>query len=212
MNCCQCKGIETLFNKSYVSKELARYRRKGPDKVTGLLISALKAEGASGMTLLDIGGGIGTIQHELLKLGVGRALNVEASADYIEAARAEAERQGHADRIGHHHANFADLAADISSADIVTLNRVICCYHDMPGLVGLSAARAHKLYGVVFPRDTWWMKMGLAVQNFFFWLQRNPFRTYVHPSREIEAMVKSQGLKRRFHRETFIWHVILYGR
>jgi magnesium-protoporphyrin O-methyltransferase len=203
--------METLFNTNYVTSELSRYRRKGPAKTTQLLIDALKAEGVSGMTLLDIGGGIGAIQHELLKSGVKRSLNVEASTAYLEAARAEAERQGHADRMSHHHGNFVDLSADLPAADIVTLDRVICCYHDMRRLVSLSAARARQLYGVVYPRDTWWMKIGLSIQNLFFRLQRNPFRTFAHSSREVEALASRQGLKRRFYRQTLVWQVVVYA-
>ena len=133
MGCCQ--SIETHFNKKTVAKELKRYREKGPLKVTRVLIEALKAEGIEGMTLLDIGGGVGSIQHELLKAGVSNIINVEASKAYIEAAKEEAERQGHADQVSHHHGNFIDLAPDIPQVDIVTLDRVICCYHDMQALV-----------------------------------------------------------------------------
>lgn len=172
MNCCQCQGIEAQFDRKKAAKKLETYRAHSPDLTTRILIDALKAEGAEGMTLLDIGGGVGAIQHELLRSGVRSVTNVEASTAYIAAARAEHERQGHADHVDHRHGNFVDLAADLPPADIVTLDRVICCYHDMQALVGLSAARARKLYGVVYPRDTWWAKIGLPVENFFHWLRK----------------------------------------
>ena len=38
-----------------------------------------------------------------------------------------------------------------SRTDILTLDRVICCYPDMQKLVGLSAKRARKLYGLIYP-------------------------------------------------------------
>ncbi len=212
MTGCQCQGIETVFNKKHVVNELSRYREKGPKKSTRMLIDALKAEGIQGRTLLDIGGGIGAIQHELLKAGVKKTLTVEASAASIEAAQEEARRQGHADQMSYHYGNFVDLAADIPPADIVTLDRVICCYHDMPGLVGQSAAHAVQLYGVVYPRDTWWMKIGFAAQNFFLRLLRQPFRAFVHPTQEVEAVLSQHGLQRRFYARTFIWQVVVYAR
>ncbi len=212
MTCCQCQGIESVFNKKYVVEELSRYRRKGPRKSTRMLIEALKAEGIQGQTLLDIGGGVGVIQHELLKMGVKQTVTVEASAASIEAAQEEAARQGHADRMNYYHGNFVDLAADLPRADIVTLDRVICCYHDMPGLVGLSAAHAGQWYGVVYPRDTWWLKLGFAAQNFVLRLLRNPFRAFVHSTQKVEAEVRKQGLQRRFYGQTFIWQVIVYAR
>jgi magnesium-protoporphyrin O-methyltransferase len=212
MNCCQCQGIEAEFDPKQAARKLEAYRAHGPDLTTRILIDALRAEGVEGMTLLDIGGGIGAIQHELLRYGVKSVTDVEASTASIAAARAEHERQGHADRVDYRHGNFCDLAADLPPADIVTLDRVICCYHDMQALVDLSAARARKLYGVVYPRDTWWLKIGFAVENFFYRLRQSSFRTFLHPTAAVESLVRSLGLERRFYRQTLVWQIAIYAR
>ena len=164
------------------------------------------------LTLLDIGGGVGAVQHELIDAGVQQVTSVDASTAYLTAAKVEAQRRGLADHVSYHHGNFVDLASDIAPADIVTLDRVICCYHDMEKLVGLSAARSRKLYGLVYPRDAWWVKLGLAFENFFFWLRRNHYRTYAHPTKAVEDIVKSNGLKRRSYRQTLVWQVVVYSR
>ena len=75
MKCCQCQGIESQFNGKQAAKELNSYRRRGPRKSTRMLIEALGAEGVNGMTPLDIGGGVGTIQHGLLGTGVSSSTN-----------------------------------------------------------------------------------------------------------------------------------------
>ncbi len=212
MNCCQCDGIETLFNRKVAAKDLKKYRRKGPSKTTGMLIDALQAEGVDGLTLLDIGGGIGAIGHELLATGASRATNVDASTAYIEASKEESERRGDSDRVSYQHGNFVDLAPEVSPADIVTLDRVICCYPDMEALVGLSSQRATKYYGVVYPRDNFWMMVARPVLNLFLWLNRNPFRMFVHSPAAVDALVRRQGLEPRFHGGTIIWQVVLYGR
>jgi hypothetical protein len=213
MNCCQCQGIELEFGRDEARQDLAAYHNHGPADTTQMLIDALRAEGVDGLTLLDVGGGIGTIQYELLKAGVRRAVSVEASTAYIEAAREEAERQDFADRITFHHGDFVDLAPDLATADIVTLDRVICCYHDFRALVGLSAARAGKLYGVVYPRDTWWMKLAEPFLNLRPRIQRNPFRTFAHPTAAVDALIRSNGLTRRlFYHTTFVWQVVVYAR
>ncbi len=211
MNCCQCRGMESLFSDKTAAGDLKAYRKKGPSKTTRMLINALKAQGVEEMTLLDIGGGVGAIQHELLKSGAGSAVNVDASTAYIKAAKDEAQRQNHANQVSYHHGNFVDLAPNIAPVDIVTLDRVICCYHDMPALVGLSSQKAGKLYGVVYPRDTWWTKIGVAVMNFGLWVSRNPFRVFVHPTEAVEAVVRGNGLERRFYRKTWLWQVAVYG-
>jgi magnesium-protoporphyrin O-methyltransferase len=214
MDCCQCKGIETLFNEKEARNRLKAYRKDGPAWTTRILIDALKslAKDVEGMTLLDIGGGVGAIQHELLRAGVERATGVDASTAYLKAAQEEAERQGHADKVSYHHANFVDLSPQILPADIVTLDRVICCYHDVQALVGLSAAKARALYGVVYPRDTWWVKSALYLANLYFRVVRNPFRTYAHPTKTVNSLVRENGLQQRFHRTSGPWQVVVYVR
>jgi ubiquinone/menaquinone biosynthesis C-methylase UbiE len=212
MNCCQCQGIEELFNEKMVSKELDHYRAKGPDKTTRMLIDAIKAEDIRRLSLLDIGGGVGAIQHALLDAGVQNATDVDASQAYIRAAAKEAQRRGVAERVVFQHGNFIDLAAQIPPADIVTLDRVICCYPDMEKLVKLSLARAGKLYGLVYPRDTWWIKIGLRILNFIFRIQKNPYRTFVHPTQAVEAIVSSSGFKQRFYSQTLVWQVVVFSR
>ncbi len=212
MNCCQCNGIEDLFNEKSVASELASYRAKGPAKTTRLMIDALKAEGVQGATLLDIGGGVGAVQHQLIAAGVAQAVDVDASQAYIRAARDEARRRGIAERIHFEHGNFVDIAAQVPPADIVTLDRVVCCFPDMPNLVGLSAARAKKLYGLVYPRDTWLTRLGVKVINFIFRLQKSAYRSFVHPTQAVDAILRGQGFQRRFQRETLIWQVVVYER
>jgi len=212
MNCCKCQGIETHFNPKSVYKELKQYRKEGPAKTTRILINALKAEGIKETTLLDIGGGIGAIQHELLRAGASRAINVEASKAYIEAAKEEAERQGHADRVSCHHGNFVDLAKDIPQADIVTLDRVICCYNDVHALVGLSSVLARRFYGVVYPRNIWKAKIEYAFSNFVYWIRHSSFRIFVHSTKAVDTVVRGNGLERRFYREVGTWQVVVYAR
>ncbi|MGH2541561.1 MAG: methyltransferase domain-containing protein, partial [Ardenticatenaceae bacterium] len=195
-----------------VARNLASYREKGPNRTTGLLIDALREAGVEGMTLLDIGGGIGAIQHELLKAGAIEASSVEASSAFVAAAQAEAQRQGLADRTHYYQGDFITLANEIPPADIVTLDRVICCYHDMPSLVSASAARARKLYGLVYPRDSWWIKTLIAFQNAFLRLTRNSFRFYIHATHEVDALLREHGLRKRTTHVTPFWQVVLYAR
>jgi magnesium-protoporphyrin O-methyltransferase len=212
MNCGQCQGIETVFDQKTVAQKLKKYRTQGPDKTTHMLIDALKAQGVEGATLLDIGGGVGAIQHELLKQGARSATDVEASSAYLTTAKAEAERQGLADRVTYRYGNFVDIAPDVEPADIVTLDRVICCYHDMEKLVGLSSARARRTYGLVYPRDTWWMRIGLAIGNVILRLSRSSFRSFAHSTKAVDAVIRGNGLKQKFYRRTFLWQVVVYAR
>ncbi len=213
MNCCQCQGVEAKFDQEYVTKKLERYRRKGPKKTTRQLVEALRAEGVKGMLLLDIGGGLGDIQHKLIRSGVQRAINSEASSAYLEACRLEAERQGHSEQIQHIRGNSVEVAEMIPPAGIVTLDRVICCYDDMERLVDLSAQKAKWLYGVVYPQDKWWVKVYVWLYHSVrHWLRGNPMRNYVHPTKAVEAVIEKNGLQRKYLREMGGWQVAVFAR
>lgn len=213
MDCCHCEGIETQFDRRKAAKKLRRYRQKGPQKTTRLLVEALKQEGIQGLSLLDVGGGIGAIQHELLERGAKEALNYEASTAYIEACREEADRRGHAGRIRHVSGDFAQMETQVSEADIVTLERVICCYPDMPQLVTQSCAKAKKLLGLVYPHEAWWVKLGMAtIHNLKFKVKSSPFRVFLHPVAEIESIVERHGFERRYYHKSGSWLVAVYAR
>jgi len=216
MDCCQCQSFTNIFDKRSARRQLATYLRRGPDKTTRILVGAIEdalgPSGLAGASVLDIGGGIGAIQFELLAAGAGTATGVDASPAYVDAATEESRRRGYEGRITHRAANFVDVAPEVQPADVVTLERVICCYHDMPRLVGASAARAQRLYGLVFPRDTWWIRAGGMVGNTLLGLSRNSFRFFVHPTRAVDAVAREQGLLRRFARNVGIWQVVIYAR
>ncbi len=212
MSCCQYHGIQKVFDDKVARHDLKRYRKKGPSRTTRILLDALKSEGVDDATLLDIGGGVGAVTNGLLDAGASHATVVDASPAYLAAAQREAERQGHLDLITYHAGDFIEVAPEISAADVVTLDRVICCYDDVELLVGASADRAEKLYGVVYPREVWWNRAGIAVMNFACLVRRSPFRAYIHSAVAVDRVVKSRGLERRFRRVTFLWQVVVYGR
>jgi magnesium-protoporphyrin O-methyltransferase len=212
MSQCQCQGIESLFDQRLAATQLERVRRRGPQKTTRLLVEALRARGVQGRTLLDIGGGVGAIQHQLLASGVREAVDVDASSAYLRAARSEAERLGFEGRVRYHYGNFLDLAHGIPPADIVTLDRVICCYDDMDGLVGMSADRAQLLYGLVYPRDAWWTRLGIRLMNLGQKLRGNPFRVFAHGTSAVESILESRGLVRSYHRTAGLWQVAVFSR
>jgi magnesium-protoporphyrin O-methyltransferase len=162
--------------------------------------------------LLDVGGGVGAVHHALLAAGAQSAVDVDASHAYLKAAKQEAARRGIADQISFQHGNFVDIAAQVPPADIVTLDRVICCYDDMEKLVSLSSARARKFYAVVYPRHTWWVKIGIQILNFFFRLRKSPFRTFAHPTQAVEKIIKENGFSKKSHQQTLFWQVAVYSR
>jgi magnesium-protoporphyrin O-methyltransferase len=176
------------------------------------LISAIEEDGVEGMTLLDIGGGVGGVQHALLIDGVVEAIHVDASSAYVRAAREEAERRNLDCRIKFRQGNFVDLAQELPVVDLVTLDRVICCYDEMEPLVRLSAKKARERIGLVFPRDFRIFRIFLPLVNFVLGLRGTPFRIYLHDTQSVDRVIKEQGFNRRFHKNSGFWQTLVYNR
>jgi 2-polyprenyl-3-methyl-5-hydroxy-6-metoxy-1,4-benzoquinol methylase len=203
----------SYYDAKLAASELAKYRTDGPRPWTRTLIEALKAEGVEGMTLLDIGGGVGAIQHELLESGVTNAISVDASAAYLDAARDESERRGHRGRVTYHHGDFVELAESVPSAEIVTLDRVINVYPDWQRLAALSAARAQRLYGLVYPRNTPMVKIVVSAINMRMRLKGQDVRAAIIPVEAIEKIARENGLRPHFAQNAGpAWQVAVYRR
>ena len=212
VSCCQCEGIESQFGRKTAERELRRFRRRGPRATTGQLVADLRAAGVADASLIDIGGGVGAIHHLLLDAGAREAVHVDVSAEYIEAARTEAARRGHGDRVRFVHGDFVQIAPGLPDADVVTLDRVICCYPDMDSLVGHAAKKARRLFGAVYPRDVWWTRAVIRTINAFLRIRRSAFRVFVHSQAAIDAVLQQRGLERTALQRTMVWEVVAYAR
>jgi predicted TPR repeat methyltransferase len=209
---CQCQGIESTFDRDLAASQLRRLQSRGPQRTTALLVEALRRHGVAGKTAIDVGGGVGAIPQALLASDAAFVTDVDASSAYLETARTEAQRLGYGPRSRFLHGNFVDLAPGLEPADIVTLDRVICCFDDMEALVGSSADKARALYGLVYPSDTLLARIGVRVANAVQQVRGRPFRIFAHSSRAVESIVEGRGLSRIFHATRGIWQVTVYAR
>ena len=212
MDGCDCdRGFE-IFDRRSAEADLDRYQRHGPDATTDMLLRMIRERGVQGASLLDVGGGIGVIDHELLRAGAGHAVLVDASPPALAAARSEARRRGVLERLDFVDGDFVAGASSIDSADIVTLDRVVCCYPDVESLVRLSAARARAVYGLVLPRDRLILRWGLSLLNLWFRLRGIGYRSFVHSNERVDLIIAEAGLRPVHEDGTFVWRVVLYDR
>jgi magnesium-protoporphyrin O-methyltransferase len=209
----QCCAADEQFDPAIARRELRRFQRKGPGRATRQILDEVRrAPMPPRPTLIDVGGGIGAIHHLLLEEGFARALQVDASRAYLEIARAEAERRGHGLRVGFAHGDFREVAATIPPADVVTLDRVVCCDPDFAGLLRVAADHARHLVALSYPRDRWFTRWFVAVFNAFRRLRGDSFRAFVHPPAAMIAILEGRGLRRRWAGGTRIWSAEVFER
>jgi len=212
MPCNCCEITDNAFSEAEARADVRNYRKHGPANQTKLILEAIRSLGLKDAALLDVGGGIGAIYHELLEDVAREATHVDASSAYLKIATEEARRRGHSERVKFIHADFTDVAADLSQADVVTLDRVVCCYPDFRGLLKAAASHSRRAIALTYPREIWYMRIALHVVNFFQRLMNDPFRVFLHPVQGMESLLNNEGLKRVSTRRLFVWEMALYQR
>jgi magnesium-protoporphyrin O-methyltransferase len=212
MDRCGCDDYASPIDADIARKDRESYHSDGPDNTTRILLNMIEAETAEGVTLLDVGGGIGVIDHELLRTRASSAVLVEASPAYLDAARAEAQEAGLLDRLDIVAGDIVQRPDEVGPADVVTLDRVICCYPDADKLVSASASRARKWYGMVLPRDRWYVRWFTGLENVWMRLKRDPYRAHAHSNVAIDAQLQDMGLMQRSETFTAWWRVVLFTR
>jgi magnesium-protoporphyrin O-methyltransferase len=209
--CCAQSEYRRLFNRRVADKDARRYRRKG---LTGTARTLTKLAGdVGGASVLDVGGGIGAIELELLDAGAERATSVELSGAYEDAAAALLAERGVTDRVDRRVADFLAEADSVGTHDVVVLHRVVCCYPDAGALVGAAAELARRRLLLTYPQNRAVIRIGVRAVNAFLRLSRCGFRTYAHPVERIHAEAARHGLSLEAReRGGFIWESAVFAR
>ncbi|WP_353827516.1 SAM-dependent methyltransferase [Agromyces sp. SYSU T0242] len=185
-----------VFDARFARSLARRYRRKGLTAPEQRIVDRITAAGVADASILEVGGGIGEIQLELLRRGAASTTNLELSGAYEATAKRLLDELGAADR-AHRYVGI-DLAAGgehLPAADHVILHRVVCCYPHAAEL--LSAAATHARRTVVFshPPRTWVVRVEVALGNLLMRLRNREYRGYAHPPADLYAALRSRGLE-----------------
>jgi magnesium-protoporphyrin O-methyltransferase len=216
MGGCCGEGIpscERVFDRRTADHDLRDLRRKGAPWATRALIDQL-ASGfdLAGTTVLDVGAGVGTVHLELLARGAASAVDVDGSGAYVAVAREEAERRGLGDRIEHVLGDLTVVAPTLEPADLVALDRVVCCYGDVVSLLTSATALARARLGLVYPRDRWWIRAGATAGNLVMFRRSSGYRMRVHPVTAMAALLEAAGFARLAGRDGRLWRVETWER
>ena len=196
-----------MFSERNARGEAKRYLRKGLEGTSREIVDYLKSQGVDGQTVLEVGGGVGAVQIELLKAGAESAVSVELTPTYEDAAVRLLDEAHLRDRVRRVVTDFVEASPGVEAADVVVLNRVLCCYHDMPRLAGAAADHTRRLLVLSYPRRTWWTVASFATFNWFLALFRRQFHVFVHKPKEIMATARKHGLEPVLDRPGAFWTV-----
>ena len=171
------------------------------------MVEFLQAVGVEGASVLEIGGGIGEIEVELLMAGAARAQNLELSGAYQEQARTLAAQAGVQEQIDWRIHDLAQDPGAVASADLVVLHRVVCCYPDYERLLTAAADHARRALVLSYPPCNPLSRAFYGVFNLVMRLTGSGFRGFAHPPAAMLAVLKDRGLRPTYQRRSRIWQV-----
>jgi SAM-dependent methyltransferase len=210
--CCNARGCDEFFSGRVARRAARKYRKKGLDETARRMVDFLSSRGIAGATVLEIGGGVGQIEIELLKRGAGRAVNLELSPAYADEARRLLQDEGLEDRAEWRLHDIASEPERVEPADVVVLHRVVCCYPDYRRLLGAAANRARRVLVFSYPPRHAGSRLFIGAQHVVFRLLRREFRTFAHPPSEMLALLEERGLSPAFAHRGVLWRIAGFER
>jgi 2-polyprenyl-3-methyl-5-hydroxy-6-metoxy-1,4-benzoquinol methylase len=213
MSCCSIPCADTS---RFFSRLTRLYRWRfclfGFEESQHQLIEGIRRARLEGTTLLEIGCGAGHLQRALLQAGAHHGVGVDLSARLLEEARHEAQNAGLAARTDYRQGDFVDLADEIAPADIVILDKVVCCYPDAERLLAAALDRTQRVLALTYPRDRAATRVGVALMTALLRLAGCRFRPYVHDPASIQQWIRRGGFHRHSSVNTFAWSTEIHLR
>jgi magnesium-protoporphyrin O-methyltransferase len=199
---CCARDYEKVFGRKTAARDARRFRRRG---LRGSARSLAELAGdVHGASVLEVGGGVGAIEIELLEAGAERATNVELATTYESAAHELLAERGLTERVERLVGDFVERAAAVPQHDVVVMHRVVCCYPDVDALVGAGAEHAGRRMVLTYPQERPLIRAAIAVMDAVMRMSGSGFQVYVHPFDRIAAAARGMELVER-RRDGYVW-------
>jgi magnesium-protoporphyrin O-methyltransferase len=202
--CCDPSDYGGVFDEREARHSLRRFHKRGLDSTAGPMIGALARRGLHGATVTEAGAGIGSAQVALLASGAERGVAYELSPGYELVAHELLADHGMTDRVEWRTADFV-TASGHETSDVVFLNRVVCCYPDMPAMVDRASQGAGRFLAMSYPRQRLLVRIGTRGVNALLWLRRTTFRAFLHDPKAIGQRITGAGFTEVESGRTAVW-------
>jgi magnesium-protoporphyrin O-methyltransferase len=206
--CCDHDDYQSVFSGRFARRTSKRYQRRGLTPAARAIVDYVESRGISGATVLEIGGGVGHLQVELLRRGASHVTNLEISQNYEAEAARILDEAGMTDRVTRRFLDIAQEPDAVVPADVVILHRVVCCYPDYATLLGVAAGHARKALAYSHPPVNVVNRVQFGTENVYRWVTRNDFRTFIHPPEGMVRAAEAGGLALTYRRHARDWDVV----
>ena len=207
MDCCDPNGLDQMFAGPLVRQELRAYQANGLTKRQRKLV-ALIGHLPPGASVLDIGCGIGALGTALLTKGADEGTFVDVSSAYLAAAREVAVEAGVGERAVFYRDDFATSARPYPQAEVVVLDRVVCCYPDAVALLVKAAQHCQGILVFTYPRPFWFVRLFRAFCAFGMKLSGREYRFFLHDPALLMRAATGSGHTRVVVRSAGVWQLM----
>jgi SAM-dependent methyltransferase len=213
MSCCcpHAQSASRVFS-FFARRYRKRFEKHGFEPSQKHLMEGLARAGFSGASVLEIGSGVGYLHQTLLERGAASAVGIDLAPGMLAQATDRARARGLAERTRYIEGDFMTLSETLESCDVTVLDKVVCCYPDVDGLVHRSLEKTRRVYALTYPRDRWLVRFGIAVGAILMKLIGSDFRPYGHDPQRVEEWILQAGFAKVYEATTFIWLTQVYVR
>ncbi len=203
--CCPHSQSAGKFFSFFARSYRRRFAKKGFEKSQKQLITGIKQAGFADKSLLEIGCGVGHLHQSLIEQGATSAVGIELSDKMLAEARDWARQRKLSEKTEYFEGDFIAINNIINPADIVIMDKVVCCYPDADALIHQSLEKCKQTIALTYPRKTWYTRLGVAFAALFMKLLGSSFRPYVHNPQQIEQWIVAKGFNRIYQDQTNVW-------
>ena len=105
---------------------------------------------------------------------------------------------------------------NLPKADIVILDRVVCCYPEMNRLVKNSLDACISSYTLSVPRDdgVWWyfIKLAMWLKRVYLNLKQCQAYTYLHSTASMKRLIEDEGFREVLRDTVGPWLIWIFAR
>ena len=206
---CNC-GLNELFTNDVSLRDARKYQRRGLDRRARRMLRALEEKfPLKGRSTLEIGIGTGGFTVEMLRRGTAHAVGVDAVPNQLAQAHAVARHFGVADKLELLQGDFTNVSDQVDRADVVVLDRVVCCYPNWRGLLERAAEHARTVVVMSYPRRAWYTRVWIWSANLAMKLLRREFRLHLHPPQEMQQLLRKLGFTPQLIGHRVAWEMLI---
>lgn len=196
---------------------IEQYEKNGLKKHTQIFLDYFEREGITGLSVLELGCGVGGLLLNFLDLGAEHAYGVDLSEKMIENAKGFAKLKKYEEKTNFYVGDFNSVKKNLlpmNQADIVVADRVLCCSPVPIEIVQNMIEFNPKYMVIVQPRKNYGyravMDLKIKIRHIQWKVKSHGTKIPFVAVKEYDKLCKDRGYKKVLTKYRYSWEVVIY--